>query len=554
MVTATAPVNTEHKAFASFEFKDGSPGEFTAIVSTPAVDRQGDVVLPTAFKSGQRVPLIIGHAWGDLPVGTGTVVPTANDVRLTGKFFTTDRAREAYGVLKGLGKLAEFSIGFRSLEHEYETRNKKRVRVIKQLDLFEVSIVLKGASVGTGLVDIKRDPLVDMQRWARTSVDDGPLSVKAMSKRGFDRVGDAINFKGGPALWPASLIESDDHAAARRPLEVMSAPRYSDVFMKWLRGLAQSASMYENPDEWAFARLESHEQKALSEGTDSAGGYLATPEMMAGIRARTAAASAVIPFATHIPTTRDRLRIRRYQEHASSPSVYNSAFVGGWVGETPAQSDNDPKFGTFEISLRKARATTVLSTDLAEDCPELVHSLIVNGGENLALVEDEGFILGDGSPTRVSGLFIGGSATVDVEGSTSNTISNTTGAGGSAPKIMDLVYSLPAQYARNARFIVRRSVEGQVRKLVDFANRPLWQSGPIQDAPVINSDFMPVEAEAAKVLIYGDLSGYYIVHGATISLTVLRERYADTGQIGINIIDRVGGALFNPDAIRFGVV
>jgi HK97 family phage major capsid protein len=35
---------------------------------------------------------------------------------------------------------------------------------------------------------------------------------------------------------------------------------------------------------------------------------------------------------------------------------------------------------------------------------------------------------------------------------------------------------------------------------------------------------------------------------------VLRERFADTDQIGLILFARVGGALWNVDAVRVGVV
>jgi len=35
---------------------------------------------------------------------------------------------------------------------------------------------------------------------------------------------------------------------------------------------------------------------------------------------------------------------------------------------------------------------------------------------------------------------------------------------------------------------------------------------------------------------------------------VLRERHADTDQVGLVLIDRVGGALANPDAVRIRTV
>lgn len=561
MVTATEPI-TEYKALSSVELKADGSGEFTAIISTPAVDAAGDIVLPSAFRAGQDVPLIVGHEWGNLPIGSGKVRPTASDVRLDGRFFTnTDAGKQAYETVKGLGKLAEFSIGFRALDAEYQRQGAEDVRVIKALDLFEVSLVLKGAAVGTGVVSIKsrrgEGSLADMQRWARGERG-SPLSPRELSRKGFERVGDFIAYKGVVPLWPASLLESPEFKAERRQLEAIFQPAYRDAWKKWLRQAVRSSAYSDMaPGAFAYATLDGHEQKALSEGSDSAGGYAVPPEVMAEIRARLAATSAIIPHATRLPILRDKLVIGRFKEHASSASIYSSGFVGGWVGEAPATSDTDPSFGTFEIAIKKARATTTLSRDLADDVPELAAALIANGGENLALVQDSAFIAGDGSPAKPLGIINGGSATVDVEGTTANTISNTAGGQGSWPKLINLAYALPSQYAARARWTMRRSVAGHVRGLVDASGRNHWpaDASTLFGSPVSESDFMPLDdADGNKPIIFGDLSAYYIAQAPTVSLRVLNERYAEVGQVGINLIDRVGGALFNPDAIRFGVV
>jgi HK97 family phage major capsid protein len=73
--------------------------------------------------------------------------------------------------------------------------------------------------------------------------------------------------------------------------------------------------------------------------------------------------------------------------------------------------------------------------------------------------------------------------------------------------------------------------------------------------PVYNSEFMPADAtDANKVLVFGDISAYVIAQRAQITTVVLRERFADTDQTGIILFERVGGALWNEDAIRIGVV
>ena len=79
-------------------------------------------------------------------------------------------------------------------------------------------------------------------------------------------------------------------------------------------------------------------------------------------------------------------------------SIFSSGFVGGWVGETPTFTDTDPAFGQFSIPIRKLRVSTRLSNDFVSDSAVNVLAFLAqNGAENLALVEDYGFIAGDGS-------------------------------------------------------------------------------------------------------------------------------------------------------------
>ena len=153
-MTTTSPV--EHKAVKSLIVK--TDGSFEAVVSTPAVDHDGDIILPSAFKDGQEVPLLIAHNWTSLPIGKGTIHTTADDVRMSAELFDTASGLEARRTLQGLGRLAEFSIGFHGIDADWTDMAGRRVRVIKALELFEVSVVLRGASRGTRLLSpVKSD-------------------------------------------------------------------------------------------------------------------------------------------------------------------------------------------------------------------------------------------------------------------------------------------------------------------------------------------------------------------------------------------------------------
>lgn len=144
----------EHKVFCSpIEVKaEGEPGEFSAIFSRfNVIDKDGDLTLPGAFKEGAEVRIAYwGHRWQDLPVGRGTINSDDQVARVQGRFFLdTQAGKETYLTVKNLGNLAEWSFGYDILDFGFERRDGKDVRILKALEVPEVSPVLLGAGIGT---------------------------------------------------------------------------------------------------------------------------------------------------------------------------------------------------------------------------------------------------------------------------------------------------------------------------------------------------------------------------------------------------------------------
>jgi HK97 family phage major capsid protein len=361
--------------------------------------------------------------------------------------------------------------------------------------------------------------------------------------------------------------EDDDAATYFRQARSIIQPEYRAAYEKWLR-----ASVKFRSDSMAFSRLDGAEQRALSEGIDTAGGFLVPPDIQAEVLQRTAQSAIFRRLARVVNTSRDRVVFPRVEANTSSGSIYSSGFVGGWAGETPTFTDTDPTFGTFEITIKKARVATKLSNDfIADSATNILSWLAVNGAENMALVEDNAFIIGAGTSLVPLGILNDtGITTVLIENSNSaNNISNdsTSIAAGtsSGHRIIDLAYALPAQYTANAVWVVSRNTEGKIRKLGDTSGRFLWpeMSGSALGAapssllgfPLYNSDWVQNDGtDANKVAIFGDLSNYIIAQRAQLSTVVLRERFADNDQTGIILFERVGGGLWNTDAVRIGVV
>ena len=372
-------------------------------------------------------------------------------------------------------------------------------------------------------------------------------------------------------------LPTDDPVAAAyvKQTRHVIQPEYRSAWLKWAQ-LATKAG-----EAFAFAQLNPQEQKALSEGSDSAGGFTVPVDIQATIGGRVAQTSVMNRLASVATTMRDSWAKPMIAPNSTSASrnIYSNNFVADWVGETPSQSSIDASFEMFQVSIKKLRAYTLLSNDLISDSVgSLISDLTRSGGDAIALKEDEAFIAGAGTGLVPLGILnhpLARTATssdgmaYDVEGSTSNTISNSVSDAGSAPKIKQLVYRLPSQYAANATWIMRRTVQGAIAGLVDANGRPFWNSylesgfsRPqmlIEGFPVENSEFVGADGSvsttaATTPLIFGDISAYQIVRRNQLSVRVLTERFGDTDQTGLFLFVRVGGGLWNYDAIRTGYI
>lgn len=375
------------------------------------------------------------------------------------------------------------------------------------------------------------------------------------------------------AMYPEEVlfgeIPADDVEAAAyfKAARATFSPDYREVYVKYMRLASKMRS-----EGMAFSMLSNSEQKALSEGTDSAGGYLVPPDVQAEILVRKADRAVMRQLCRTVTTSRDLLTFPRLQANASaspSPSVYSDGFVGDWAGETPAFSDTDPAFGQFQIAIKKIRVVTKLANDFINDAVANVLGILsTNGANNMALTEDKGFITGAGDALHPTGVTVGTAAAnqVTTAGTTSNTISNTSGSLASGTLLLDLIYALPPQYRAGAALLMAPLTEKNIRKLVDGNNRFLWmpvsqsQFGgkpgqyDVEGYTVHNSQWMPADGTAGNInIVFGDFSAYIIADRAQISTVVLRERFADTDQTGIILFARVGGAAWNTDAFRFGL-
>ncbi|MCE1235087.1 MAG: phage major capsid protein [Hyphomicrobiales bacterium] len=298
--------------------------------------------------------------------------------------------------------------------------------------------------------------------------------------------------------------------------------------------------------------LVSLEEKSLSVGTSTDGGYVAPAELEREVMMRLAQISPIRAIAGN---------------RQVSANVFNKPYspVGatvGWVAETGTRAQTATQtlqqlsFPTMELYAMPA-ATQTLLDDAAIDVEAWIAEEVQQ-----AFAEQEGaaFVAGDGS-SKPKGFMAYGR--VDNASWAWGSLGYvTTGVSGALPtsnpsdKLVDLVYALKSGYRQNATWVMNRKTQAEVRKLKDGQGHYLWQPpaavgqpSTLMNFPVVEAEDMPVIAADACPIAFGDFRrGYLVVD--RLGVRVLRDPYSAKPYVLFYTTKRVGGGVQDFDAIK----
>lgn len=125
------------------------------------VDLGDDVILPGAFTKVKttragRLKLALFHDLTRL-VGSADFTQDSHGLYIKGKVnLAVSYARDAYELMKE-GTLDSMSIGFNTILAAYEEREGRSIRIIKQAELWEASLVPFGMNPEAQVTDVKSD-------------------------------------------------------------------------------------------------------------------------------------------------------------------------------------------------------------------------------------------------------------------------------------------------------------------------------------------------------------------------------------------------------------
>lgn len=202
--------------------------------------------------------------------------------------------------------------------------------------------------------------------------------------------------------------------------------------------------------------------KAMSEGTNTAGGFLVPEEYLLEIKDRITAMAIVRKFGvTTYPMSTDTLNI---------PTITGGA-TANWIGENTTITDTDATLGQLQLVAKKLAAIVKMSTELVNDSNPKVEMVIRRDlAKVMALAEDLAFLNGTASSTTPGGIL-----------TVSGTAEVTNGANGGIPDFdtfYDALYQVELANGIADGWVMHPRTKNTLRQIKDSHGRHIYVTNP----------------------------------------------------------------------------
>lgn len=279
---------------------------------------------------------------------------------------------------------------------------------------------------------------------------------------------------------------------------------------KWLRGATLG--------DWEGADAE---RRVFSGATPAAGGFLVPTVLSAEIIDLARNQARVIQAGGRVyPMAARTLNVARWE---GDPSA-------AWRNENAAIPTSDPVVGQVQLVAKSLASQVVVSRELLEDAENVDGELSRAFAAAIALEIDRAALYGSGTDPEPLGI-----------ANTAGILTASMGASG-APladfdPLVDAVGSLRDNNENPSAFIFAPRTGREIGKLKDSTNQPLRVPPYIADLPRLETNQVPTNLTVGansdcSDVFTGDFSQVFIGTRTQLSIQVLVEAYAATGQIG----------------------
>lgn len=340
------------------------------------------------------------------------------------------------------------------------------------------------------------------------------------------------------------VVEDDDVTPEEREaVGRAETSEYRDAFYRYAAG-GEDGLTYDD-------RRVLQEVRALTEGVDSDGGYLAPPQLIAGV---VRDASDIEQLAPRMNTINASVRSIRQIKGVDTVQF-------AWVAELALKPTDQPTFARDEIFAHTAAVVVRVSDELLEDTTFNLEAYLAGLAAEAKVEGEEAAFVGGAGSTQPWGIL------TRLNGETGTPNRYTTAAAGAlaGDDFVNALYTLKARHRRQATWVLGTNaiVAARLLKETGTSNQYLWQPGlqagqpasilgkPVVEAYDGENTPSPLDNPVVTgndVGFIGDLRKYTVLRRLQMQVKRLEELYAETDEIGFRFRFRSGGDVQNTNA------
>jgi HK97 family phage major capsid protein len=380
----------------------------------------------------------------------------------------------------------------------------------------------------------------ELKAWANQERPNPAVSAKRASFDNSSSAGSVLITRNEDG---SGSVEDDGHLPDRTAKAIREAT-YKNALRAYMKGKEDVADL-----------------KALSEGTDTLGGYLVPPDFMEEIIKRRPQEATLMSSVRVIPTIRDRVVWPRVDY--TTDDIYDSPLRIQWPGEGGSTAaEQDINWGQTQIDVYTGLYQIEVSRDLLEDTPQALETVLTSLGRTAYDLGMENVILtGNGVGRPYGILFNAGGALQPPTVNIGNPVTHTA--------LVNLVLGLPPQYQANASALMNSVAMATYGQIVDGSGALVMglvtRDSALADRrtmallgfPINVSAFMPSPGSANQTIVFGDFQeAYTLVNRKVLSVETYGQgdkEMVKANRVGYNFRFRAGGAITQGRALRVGV-
>jgi len=320
---------------------------------------------------------------------------------------------------------------------------------------------------------------------------------------------------------PASKFQA--HFAAKPDYQASSEPVEMQAFLKGIAGLKTTEGV----------------RAALAGGVDTTGGFTIPSRLAPSILDAMTAQSSVLTAGAGLTLIEP--------SQVFTTAAIDTIPSAAWRAESGSIAESDPAFRAILAAPKSLAFFFKISRELLADGTDLSRALTTAIAQSFALALDAAALRGSGTAPTPRGLL-----------NTAGVHSITSGANGSAltnysklfegvTSILSADHSIPTAAIMHPRSLVK------LGSLLDTTNQPMQVPGMLTNVKLLQTSQIPVNLTVGastdcSEIYLGDFTQLQYIMRESVSIALLREAFATTGELGFVGHVRCDVAVLRPKA------